>query len=281
MINQVLAPRMGHRPLRRARLGFTLIELLVVISIVALLIAMLLPALKKAKETARRAVCLSNIRQISNGMHVYANENDGRFPPVHADAGPGGLPALRLPRTYPGFEIDGWYGPGLLYKLEILPDPRIFYCPSQTSLFTYQIGFLNSPFEGFIYYSYHYRLFGQVVAGTSQSEVDELLQYSINDMKTPIALFADMFDASFSGVGYGGLILPETTWAHVDPPAINVMFSDGHAEQSPQKDGFTYAHIALPVYGGNGRFATMFWEHLEGDSKRLETFYFLPPEYLN
>lgn len=59
------------------RAGFTLIELLAVISIVALLIALPLPALKKAKETVRRTQCLSNLRNISNGLHVYANEYDG------------------------------------------------------------------------------------------------------------------------------------------------------------------------------------------------------------
>ena len=78
----------------RGRCCFTLIELLVVISIVALLIGLLMPALKKAKETARRARCLSNIRQITNGLHVYANEWNGRFPP--GDRGGNDESALRL-----------------------------------------------------------------------------------------------------------------------------------------------------------------------------------------
>lgn len=62
------------------RRGFTLIELLVVISIIALLIAILLPALKAARETAKRVNCASNMRQIGILNHVYAEDSDGRAP---------------------------------------------------------------------------------------------------------------------------------------------------------------------------------------------------------
>jgi prepilin-type N-terminal cleavage/methylation domain-containing protein len=64
--------------LRRA--GFTLVELLVVIGIIALLVAILLPALHKARETAVRTACASNLRQIHCGVVMYANENRGWLP---------------------------------------------------------------------------------------------------------------------------------------------------------------------------------------------------------
>ena len=79
-------------PSSRNALGagaFTLIELLVVITIIAVLLAMLLPATRLVRDTARAVACTGNLRQIGLAFHAYADANEGLFPPLSNEPLPG------------------------------------------------------------------------------------------------------------------------------------------------------------------------------------------------
>ncbi|MDB6019639.1 MAG: N-terminal cleavage protein [Pedosphaera sp.] len=80
---------------KRTQQGFTLIELLVVIAIIAILAGMLLPALGRAKETARRIQCVNNLRQLGMSLKMYGDNNQGVFP-ARSNGGQGRWPSSLL-----------------------------------------------------------------------------------------------------------------------------------------------------------------------------------------
>jgi prepilin-type N-terminal cleavage/methylation domain-containing protein len=140
--------RGGGRP-RQQGPGFTLIELLVVIAIIAILAALLLPALATAKERGLRTQCVSQLRQQVQGSLMYAPDYNDWFPiwqdPTHARnvinagfycryvwSGPG---STKVPQSFEQSAAIGgiFENLGFLYAAKYAGEGRIFYCPSYPS----------------------------------------------------------------------------------------------------------------------------------------------------
>ena len=104
---------------RRISTAFTLVELLVVISIIALLLAILMPSMQKAREQAKRVVCANNMRQLTLGFMMYADSYKGKLPPTTDLTNDSQTVFLKFMRS----DTAGFYP-------SYMPSKDVFYCPN-------------------------------------------------------------------------------------------------------------------------------------------------------
>jgi len=138
--------------MKTEKMAFTLIELLVVIAIIALLLGILMPALSRVRETAKRAVCSNQVKQIGVAVVAYTSDYDTRMP-VYNSNNVNTNPYLLI-HSYalyrsesPYVNVDGKLRPmklALLYEGKYIANPKVFYCPSNINPL-YEFESYNNP----------------------------------------------------------------------------------------------------------------------------------------
>jgi prepilin-type N-terminal cleavage/methylation domain-containing protein/prepilin-type processing-associated H-X9-DG protein len=209
--------------------GFTLVELLVVIGIIALLISILLPALRKAQETARRVHCASNMKTLTTAYMLYCDDNKQILPDSWPDRQPVNARTQIPWHRGDGYQsVQGWgtqYGnkelafkDGCLYKY--INNVQVFHCAGD---FSWHVGSfaINSNLNG--------EIFGNPKPLTKRSEIRKTSE---------VFVFIEENDLRYQWLGYNigayGVNKTGTNW--IDPPGswhnngTNVSFMDGHVE---------------------------------------------------
>jgi prepilin-type N-terminal cleavage/methylation domain-containing protein len=266
--------------------GFTLIELLVVIAIIAVLMGILMPALRLARLQAGTSRCLSNVKNLSLGWYMYMGENDGRIMSSEDNArlkgtfvGWIGIPrdatgrllgiSQATPEVTDADEIRGIKA-GVLFPY--LENPAAYHCPSS---------FVTSLYDQsrvYVSYSIPMCLYGRTARGGAN--YNEQIRY-FSQIKSPSTSYCFVESGetrNWNAAHHFVMAAPEYTnlpdWGWWGPMAVNhgnssvLGFVDGHAEVRKWRDSYTIERVDKLLNSGASAYGRDFpppEQHLDID----------------
>ena len=221
----------------RTRSGFTLIELLVVIAIIAILAAMLLPALSRAREKAKRIACLSNLKQVGIATLTYASDHTDKVVP----AGDGIYP-LQLNQS--DSSIEAWKQLGL--SVTQTNSKSCWSCPSRRQFPIYDPGYQQFVI-GYQYYGGITRWYNNLGFFPSCSPVKTAMSKPTWMLAADLVARPDGINWTWGDNAGGWSTLPAHKDSGSRPAGGNEVFIDGSARWIKAKGNMMFIHSWSPT----------------------------------
>jgi len=256
MDDMLSARRSGcrQRPRQCETGGFTLVEVLVVIAILSMLIAILLPSLRMAKQSALSAVCLARQGQLSHAIIAYSTDHQRKIP-YGPKAPPGTLtnfyPMTGTVTNIVSLESGQPVGLGLMLGNQLSKNPHAIFCPGadqdiDTNAQLANVGIRQAQSSYFYRHASVHDMFAPPPT-PPRIRIDKLGANRLNGPIRALAMDSDMV------VHPVYIIFGIYTRTHHQRQTGNILFTDGHAKTVPITGGQAFVHVASSPQYALGR----------------------------